>query len=172
LRALIIGRWQPFHKGHLSIIKEISNEVDEIIIGIGSAQKSHSLDNPFTAGERIMMIIKSLKKYNFPYYVIPIKDIEFNAVWVSYVEALTPPFDIIYSGNALVKELFEEKGYDVRKPKLYNRIEYSGTEIRKRILNNEDWKHLIPDEVINVIDEIDGENRIKRLNMKDYDTVE
>ena len=169
LRAFIVGRWQPFHKGHLSIIKEIAEEVDEIIIGIGSSQRSHTLNDPFTAGERIMMIIKSLKKYGFPYYVIPIKDIDFNAIWVSYVETLTPPFDVVYTGNALVKELFEERGYDVRKPKLYNRKEYSGTEIRRRILNNEDWKHLVPDEVVDVINEIDGENRIKRLSRTDYD---
>ncbi|HIQ38838.1 MAG TPA: nicotinamide-nucleotide adenylyltransferase, partial [Methanothermococcus okinawensis] len=56
MRGFLIGRWQPFHKGHLSIIEEISKEVDELIIGIGSAQKSHTLNDPFTAGERIMMI--------------------------------------------------------------------------------------------------------------------
>ncbi len=168
LRGLIIGRWQPFHNGHESLIRKISNEVDELIIGIGSAQKSHSINNPFTAGERIMMIIKSLKKYDFPYYVIPIKDIEFNAVWVSYVESLTPPFSVVYSGNPLVKELFMEKGYIVKTPKMDNRKEYSGTEIRKRILNNENWENLIPNEVYNVIKEIDGENRLKRLNLNDH----
>ncbi|AEH06278.1 nicotinamide-nucleotide adenylyltransferase [Methanothermococcus okinawensis] len=168
MRALVVGRWQPFHNGHLTIIKEIANDVDEIIIGVGSAQKSHTLNDPFTAGERIMMIIKTLKKFGFPYYVIPIRDIDFNALWVSYVESLTPPFDLIYTGNALVRELFEERGYVVKKPKLYNRKEYSGTEIRRRILNNEEWKHLVPGEVVEVIDEIDGENRIKRLSKKDY----
>ncbi|WP_421078053.1 nicotinamide-nucleotide adenylyltransferase [Methanothermococcus sp. Ax23] len=168
MRAFVVGRWQPFHNGHLTIVKEIANEVDELIIGIGSAQKSHTLNDPFTAGERIMMIIKALKKFGFPYYVIPIKDIDFNAVWVSYVEALTPPFDVVYTGNALVKELFEERNYMVKKPKLYNRKEYSGTEIRRRILNDEEWKHLVPEEVVDVINEIDGENRIKRLSKTDY----
>ena len=168
MRAFLIGRWQPFHKGHLSIIEEISKEVDEIIIGIGSAQKSHTLNDPFTAGERIMMITKTLKRYDFPYYVIPIKDIEFNAIWVSYVEALTPPFDLVYTGNPLVRELFMERGYTVKRPKLYNRSEYSGKEIRRRMLEGERWEHLVPEEVVEVIREIDGVNRIRRLMESDY----
>ncbi|MDK2791130.1 MAG: nicotinamide-nucleotide adenylyltransferase [Methanothermococcus sp.] len=175
MRAFIIGRWQPFHNGHMNIIKKISEEVDEIIIGIGSAQKSHTLTDPFTAGERIMMITKTLEKLDLQngapinhHYVIPIKDIEFNAIWVSYVEALTPPFDIVYTGNALVKELFEERGYPVKKPKMYNRKEYSGTEIRKKMLNGESWEHLVPSEVVDVINEINGVERLKRLSEKDY----
>ncbi|MBW9222167.1 nicotinamide-nucleotide adenylyltransferase [Methanothermococcus sp. SCGC AD-155-C09] len=167
MRGFLIGRWQPLHNGHLTIIREIASEVDELIIGIGSAQRSHTTKDPFTAGERIMMIIKTLKKYDFPYYVIPIKDIEFNAVWVSYVEALTPPFDVVYTGNPLVRELFVERDYIVKKPKLYNRKEYSGSEVRKRMINGEEWKHLVPKEVVDVICEIDGENRIRRLNKSD-----
>ena len=31
LRALYIGKFQPFHKGHLEAIKKILNEVDELI---------------------------------------------------------------------------------------------------------------------------------------------
>ena len=167
MRGFLIGRWQPLHNGHLTIIREIASEVDELIIGIGSAQRSHTTKDPFTAGERIMMIIKTLKKYDFPYYVIPIKDIEFNAVWVSYIEALTPPFDVVYTGNPLVRELFVERDYIVKKPKLYNRKEYSGSEVRKRMINGEEWKHLVPKEVVDVICEIDGENRIRRLNKSD-----
>ena len=40
-RGLLIGRMQPVHNGHIEIIKQILEEVDEIIIGIGSAQLSH-----------------------------------------------------------------------------------------------------------------------------------
>jgi nicotinamide-nucleotide adenylyltransferase len=168
MRGFIIGRFQPFHNGHLNVIKKVSKEVDELIIGIGSAQKSHTLDNPFTAGERIMMITKTLKNFEFPYYVIPIKDIDFNAVWVSYVEALTPPFDVVYSGNSLVRELFEERGYAVKKPEMFNRKEYSGTEIRRRMLNGEKWEHLVPKDVAEVIKEIRGVERLIRLSEKDY----
>ncbi len=51
---------QPIHKGHMDVIKRILREVDEVIIGIGSAQLSHTPKDPFTAGERTMMISKAL----------------------------------------------------------------------------------------------------------------
>ncbi|ENN95909.1 nicotinamide-nucleotide adenylyltransferase [Methanocaldococcus villosus KIN24-T80] len=167
MRGFIIGRFQPFHKGHLEVIKELSKDVDEIIIGIGSAQKSHTLEDPFTAGERILMITKTLSKYDIIYYPIPIRDIEFNSIWVAYVKSLTPKFDIVYTGNPLVRVLFEEEGYKVKTPKFYNRKEYSGTEIRRRMLNDEPWEHLVPDEVVKVIKEIKGVERLKKLAKSD-----
>jgi nicotinamide-nucleotide adenylyltransferase len=59
-RGLFIGRFQPFHLGHLATVKFALKNVEELVIIIGSAQKSHELRNPFTAGERIQMIKDSL----------------------------------------------------------------------------------------------------------------
>ena len=60
LRGILIGRMQPVHNGHIQVIESILDEVDEIIIGIGSAQLSHSLKDPFTAGERVVMMNQAL----------------------------------------------------------------------------------------------------------------
>ena len=106
---------QPVHNGHMEVIKQILNEVDEIIIGIGSAQASHELKDPFTAGERIVMMNQALAEKGIDpsrYYIIPMQDINFNAIWASHVKMLTPPFNIVYSGNPLVKQLFSEEGYE------------------------------------------------------------
>ena len=56
VRALFVGRFQPFHYGHLRALAIILQEVEELIIVVGSAQMSHETDNPFTAGERLEMI--------------------------------------------------------------------------------------------------------------------
>jgi nicotinamide-nucleotide adenylyltransferase len=169
MRGLLIGRFQPFHLGHIYVINEILNDVDEIIIGIGSAQRSHSLENPFTAGERLSMIAKSLFEEGTgkPSYIIPINDVNNNSLWTSHVRSLTPPFHRVYSGNPLVKRLFKEKGFDVVTPPLYNREEYSGTEIRHRILHDGDWKSLVPGSVAEIIDEVDGLKRISDLAKTD-----
>ena len=37
-RGLLIGRMQPVHNGHIQIIEKTLNYVDEVVIGIGSAQ--------------------------------------------------------------------------------------------------------------------------------------
>ncbi len=169
MRGLLIGRFQPFHLGHVYVIKEIAKEVDEIIIGIGSAQKSHSLENPFTAGERLMMISRSLYENGIDknYYIIPINDIDNNSLWVSHVKSLTPPFNKVYSGNPLVKRLFKEAGKAVATPPLFNRREYSGTEIRRRMLRGEPWEELVPRAVVKVIEEVKGVERLRDLAKKD-----
>ncbi len=48
MRGLYIGRFQPYHLGHQAVLEKIAEEVDEIVIVIGSAQESHTAENPFT----------------------------------------------------------------------------------------------------------------------------
>ena len=64
--ALFVGRFQPFHFGHLHAIKKILEESEELLIVVGSAQMSHEPDNPFTAGERLEMIGKTLAASDVP----------------------------------------------------------------------------------------------------------
>lgn len=169
-RGLLIGRIQPLHNGHMSVIQDTLNEVDELIIGIGSADQSHTNSNPFTSGERVLMLSKALREYKVDpsrYYIIPLEDIACNSLWVGHVKMLTPPFEKVYSGNSLVKQLFRENKIKVVQPPLFNREEYSGTEVRKRILNDENWEDLVPKSVIEVINEINGVERMQNLNKKE-----
>lgn len=169
-RGLLIGRIQPLHYGHMSVIQETLKEVDELIIGVGSADQSHTNSNPFTSGERVLMLSKALREYKIDpsrYYIIPLEDISCNSLWVGHVKMLTPPFEKVYSGNSLVKQLFHENNIEVVQPPLFNRREYSGTEVRRRILNDENWEELLPKSVVKVINEIEGVQRIKNLNRKE-----
>ena len=68
-RGLFVGRFQPFHNGHLEAVKSILRECDEAVIAVGSSQKSHEPDNLFTVGERIEMIYESLKEAAIDPYV-------------------------------------------------------------------------------------------------------
>jgi nicotinamide-nucleotide adenylyltransferase len=166
-RGFYIGRFQPYHNGHQSVLEHIADEVDEIVIGVGSAQLSHTIDNPFTAGERVLMITRSLATLGCPFYVIPIEDIKRNALWVAHVQSMTPPFDLCYSSNPLVVQLFNEAGIQVQSPSMYERDTHSGTEIRRRMLNNKLWKNLVPPDVTQVIKEIDGVARLRRIAQDD-----
>jgi nicotinamide-nucleotide adenylyltransferase len=174
MRGLLVGRMQPVHLGHLQVIKRILEEVDEVIIGVGSAQLSHTIKDPFTAGERVMMLTKALGENKIPassYYIIPIPDIECNSVWVAHMEMLTPPFNYVYTGNPLVQRLFLEHNYQVTEPPLFNREEYSGTEVRRRMLRGENWESIVPASVVEVIKEIDGIQRLKHLSRKEVSEV-
>lgn len=162
-RAFYIGRFQPYHLGHQTVLESIAREVDEIIIGIGSAQASHEPDDLFTAGERVLMMSKPLQRLEVKHYVIPIEDIKRNAIWVSHIISMTPPFQIVYSNNPLVICLFKEAGFDVRQSPLFQRDTYSGTEIRRRMLTGQEWESFVPPYTAEIIKEINGVNRLKTI---------
>ncbi|NYZ79420.1 adenylyltransferase/cytidyltransferase family protein, partial [Candidatus Micrarchaeota archaeon] len=61
MRGLFIGRFQPFHNGHLKGIEWALKRCDELIIAVGSTQRSFDRMDLFTAGERIEMIRRALK---------------------------------------------------------------------------------------------------------------
>jgi nicotinamide-nucleotide adenylyltransferase len=168
-RGLYLGRFQPYHLGHHQVIKQIAKEVDEIIIGIGSAQKSHEIENPFTAGERVLMVSGALEEFDIEHYVIPIEDIQRNSLWVSHVKSMVPSFEIAYTNNPLVIELLNEAGIEVKQSPLFKRNSYSGTEIRRRMLKGEKWEQFVPKKVIEIIRGIDGVNRLKTIAQSDQD---
>jgi len=163
MRGFYIGRYQPFHNGHRHMVEEIAAEVDELVLGIGSAGDSHTTRNPFTAGERVMMVTKAVEALDITTYVVPIEDLDRNSVWVSHVQSMTPRFDVAYSNNPLVVRLFEEAGVEVRGSPMFRRDVLEGTELRERIIHRRDWQELVPETVIRVIEEVDGVERIRRI---------
>jgi len=169
-RGLFVGRFQPFHLGHLNAIKNVLKEVEELVIVIGSAQYSHNLANPFTAGERLIMVRKALEEAGIDYsriWIAPVPDMHLHMMWVSSIEGYTPKFDVVYSNEPLTRRLFMEAGYKVKAIRFYERKLYSSTEIRKRMLKDESWEKLIPKSVAVFIKEIDGVNRLRDLTKSD-----
>jgi nicotinamide-nucleotide adenylyltransferase len=169
-RGLFVGRFQPFHLGHLSAIKDVLKEVDELVIVIGGAQYSHNINNPFTAGERLVMVRKALEESGIDYsrvWVVPVPDVHLHMMWVSSVEGYTPPFDVVYSNEPLTRRLFIEAGYKVKAVRFHERKLYSSTEIRERMLKEESWEKLVPKGVAAFIKEIDGVNRLRDLTKSD-----
>ena len=164
--GLLIGRFQPFHYGHLSAVRFALNKVRMLYIGIGSAQRSHELHNPFTTAERINMIKSTLDIEGVDccrWLPIPIPDANAHALWLAYVELLIPKYDIVFSNDPLTIQLFQEKNIKVIQVSLENRSKYSATEVRKKIIKDENWRELIPSSVAKIIDEIGGIERLKKL---------
>ena len=169
-RGFYIGRFQPLHNGHLNMVKQIADDVDELVLGIGSADDSHTTRNPFTAGERIMMIRKSLVEFDLVTYAVPIEDLERNSVWVSHVQSMSPDFDVAYSNNPLVIQLFREAGIEIRQSPMFNREVLEGSEVRERMISGGDWKSLVPEAVIDVVEEMNGIERIQMVSESDSNT--
>jgi len=169
-RGLFVGRFQPFHKGHLEVVKKIMKEADELVIIVGSSQYSHRRDNPFTTGERITMIRKALQEEDIQLsriWIIPVPDIHQHALWVSQIVGYSPKFDVVYANEPVTSRLFMEAGFRVESMPFIKRRVYLATEIRKRMLAGENWKELVPSSVAEFIEEIDGAVRLRQLNKTD-----
>lgn len=160
--GLFIGRFQPFHKGHLEAVKRILKEVDKVIIGIGSSQYSRTKENPFTAEERKEMIDRTLKNNGISSYeLVFIPDIPDDSKWAEHVEKLCPGFDIVYTGSEWTRKCFEMiKRYPMKPIEKIFGID--ATEIRKRILKDGNWQELVPKEIAEEIIRLDGVERIKK----------
>jgi nicotinamide-nucleotide adenylyltransferase len=80
---------------------------------------------------------------------------------------MSPSFDVAYSNNPLVIQLFGEAGVEVRQSPMFNRDVLEGAELRERMVEDGEWRHLVPDPVVEVIEEVDGIERIQRLSETD-----
>lgn len=165
-----MGRFQPFHLGHLDLAKQILSECDEVIIAITSSQFNYLEKDPFTAGERIEMIHNSLNAANLDiskFFIVAIEN-QFNiATWVSYLQASLPKFDKVFSGNDYVAMLLADSGIQVVKPKFLDQTVYNATKIRSMIKSNDDWESLVPKEVAEFLKKINAKNRLNVISHSD-----
>ncbi|MFZ2151360.1 MAG: NUDIX domain-containing protein [Candidatus Absconditicoccaceae bacterium] len=110
--GLFITRCQPgFHDGHIDSINEAINAgMDRIIIGVGSADKEFTKDNPFTYDERKKMIELSLKEFipNLGIAIYPIPHSNDGEQRKNYILKNLPKFDYIISSNPMVREGFKD----------------------------------------------------------------
>jgi nicotinamide-nucleotide adenylyltransferase len=166
VRGLLVGRFQPFHRGHASVAAEIRQQrpSETLLLGIGSAQESYTWQNPFTAGERYEMIERALGRKNVgAWLALPIPDIERHAQWVAYVESLLPRFERVYTNNALTRLLFERAGYTVESPPMYDRAHLEGAHIRELLASGGDWAALVPPSVEEYLLSIRAPDRLALL---------
>ena len=175
MRGLMMGRFQPFHLGHLDLVKQILDECDQVIIAITSSQFNYLEKDPFTAGERIEMIHDSLKESDIDLsrcFIISIEN-QFNiATWASYLKTALPHFDKVYSGNDYVKMLLADSKINVVTPKFLDRAQYNATNIRLMIISGDDWQNLVPNAVVKFLQKINGKQRLDVISKSDTKPTE
>ncbi len=166
MRGLLVGRFQPFHLGHLAVVRTIrtARPGAPLLLAVGSAEQSFTWENPFTAGERIEMIDRALGEAQVTGVVaLPVPDIRRHALWVRYLEGLLPPFDRIYTNNPLTQLLFERAGYPVELPSLVDRGRLEGVQVRERLASGGGWADRVPPTVARYLEEIDAPRRLALL---------
>jgi nicotinamide-nucleotide adenylyltransferase len=151
----------------MAAIRFALNYVEELVVVIGSAQKSHEIRHPFTAGERIQMIYRSLNAENRidrqRILLIPVPDVDIHSLWTHQIDILVPTYSVVFTNDSFTTLLFRERSIEVIQPELYRRKELSATEVRYRIATDGNWRKLVTPETTNVIESIDGIERIKTI---------
>ena len=159
-----MGRFQPFHLGHLSLAKQILAECDGLIVAVTSAQFNYIKKDPFTAGERIEMIHGSLAETDTDMSTCFVTAVEnqFNiATWGGYLMSALPKFERIYSGNPYVAMLLADLGINVIAPNFLDREQYNASAIRHMIASGDDnWQNLVPNATAQQLKKIDAKHRL------------
>jgi bifunctional NMN adenylyltransferase/nudix hydrolase len=86
--AVFIGRLQPPHWGHISVILKGLEEADHVVVLIGSATAPRCHRNPFKYAEREQMLISSIpSSHRDRVIVYPLEDSTYNdAKWIINVQ--------------------------------------------------------------------------------------
>lgn len=159
--AFYVTRAQPFHSGHLKVIKWILKKWEKVVIAIGSSQKSSTNENPFTFGERKKMIESSLKSEKIKknrYKIIGIPDVYDDETWVKNILEKAK-FDIVFTRNPWTKRCFDRFKIPVKEHPMFGNI--SASEIRRMIIKNKKWERLVPKEVQKILKGINVKKRLR-----------
>ncbi|MEW8091907.1 MAG: bifunctional nicotinamide-nucleotide adenylyltransferase/Nudix hydroxylase [Candidatus Thiodiazotropha endolucinida] len=86
---VFIGRFQPFHKGHLSVVQEGLREAERVIVLIGSAHRPRNIRDPWSVDERSEMVRSAVGEKDAERVIIaPLMDVIYNdELWVRNVQA-------------------------------------------------------------------------------------
>ncbi|RMW40065.1 MAG: nicotinamide-nucleotide adenylyltransferase [Nitrosopumilus sp.] len=164
MNGLLIGRFQPFHLGHLEALRFALSKVDKLWLGLGSSNKPTEKNNPFSAEERKEMILSSIDdsmKEKISIYFIP--DLDNHVRWIEKIDTIVPEFDIVFSNDELTNHLYSKRDVQVMPIPFLKRDELSGTNVRDLIISDQNWNVLVPKGTEKFLISTNAKERLKNL---------
>lgn len=166
MRALVVGRFQPVHRGHVALIQRALEDCQEVVVGIGSAAAKTSLRNPFSAAERRHMLGAC-----FPNEVaaarlriVDVPDINNPPRWVEHVLAITGPVDRVFGNDDDTLALFEMANLPVARPGLVDRERLQANHIRVQLAEDDPaWRKAVPAPVVALLEQWGAGKRLRAL---------
>lgn len=141
--GILIGRFQPFHIGHLHSVGVAASQVDKLYILVGSANACRSIKNPWTFAERKDMIRSKLWSNHINNVeIVPLNDYPYNDTqWIADVRATAEHYEMgkpvlfghMKEGNDYLKWFPDWKFRDIETPHPVN-----ATSIRQRMYATDD----------------------------------
>ena len=160
----MIGRFQPFHLGHLDAVLFGLARTENLFIGIGSSNKFNEKKNPFSTEERREMIVSSIEPSMIDQIkIFDIPDVGDHEKWTFEIDKIVPKYDVVFTNDDFTKTLFEKRQINIIQVVLKDREKFSGTNVRELITDDKNWQDLVPDGTRKVLDKINAKERLKNL---------
>ena len=145
--GLFVGRFQPFHKGHMYALESALEMCNLLIIGIGGSQEEGTVNNPISSKNRIKIIRAALKGDSISLgriRFLEIPDFNDNDKWFWYIMHKKPGIGVVFSRNRLVNSIFKGHGIATERPAWFRRATMRATRIRQKIINAREWQGSVP----------------------------
>lgn len=86
--AVVIGRFQPVHHGHVAMLHTALQQAKQLIIVVGSVDLPRSIKNPFSFEERQRLLLAALpKEIHAHIHIVPVADCNNDVAWVALVQS-------------------------------------------------------------------------------------
>lgn len=144
--AILIGRFQPFHKAHAALLAKALEAAEQVIVLLGSAHAARNAKNPFTWEERAAMIGATLdEETQSRVRLLPIRDYYDDRRWGAAVVAAVQTAVAPGARIALVGHLKDASSHYLQRfPRWqfvaapqFNAID--ATSLRQIYFESEDW---------------------------------
>ena len=164
MNGLLIGRFQPFHLGHLAALRFALPKVDKLWLGLGSSNKPMEKNNPFSVDERKKMILSSIDdSIKNKISIFPIPDLDNHVKWIQNIDTIVPDYEIIFSNDPMTEHLYSKRNVQVISIPFLKRDQLSGTRLRDLIKSDQKWDDLVPYGTKLLLENFDAKNRLKIL---------
>lgn len=178
-KAIVFGRFQPFHNGHIEVIKKAFEVAEHVFIFIGSMNSPRTIKNPFIGIERAELIHRYINNEMLenkePFHIYMMNDYLSNAKWADQVFSKLDSSDKVCIVGSSKNEGYEKFFPDFDHVLPDNIFDINATDIRNDYFSSGVINYdLLPKETsyflecfkqTNLYNYLVGENnRIKELN--------
>jgi nicotinamide-nucleotide adenylyltransferase len=166
MRALVVGRFQPFHNGHRALIAAALDRCEQVVVAIGSSDARPGLRQPFTAPERRRMVEAAFPKQcrDGSLRIVEVPDLHDPPRYAAHAVAISGPVDVVYGNDEATLGLFERAGFAVERPGLVERERFEASAIRAQLAaDDEAWRACVPPAVATLLVQLDAGRRLRGL---------
>lgn len=154
--ALFIGRFQPFHKGHVYILRKCLELAEQVVILVAKAEAVGEVNDPWSVRERKRMVcevVRGMKVEDRVGKIVSCPDYPSDKKWLAEVKKRVGEFDIVVSNNEWTLRVFKDAGYQTVESGLHNRDELEGVKVRALMrTNRKEWRERVPVEIAEMFD--------------------